>query len=44
VVLTERLGVVSGAALLRVLARDASSGALGSVSIPLGRLSPGRQP
>jgi VWFA-related protein len=44
VVLTERLGIVSGATLLRVLARDASSGALGSVDIPLGRLSPGRQP
>jgi VWFA-related protein len=44
VVLTERLGIVSGATLLRVLARDASSGALGSVSIPLARLSPGRQP
>jgi VWFA-related protein len=44
VVLTERLGIVSGATLLRILARDASSGALGSVSIPLARLSPGRQP
>lgn len=44
VVLTERLGIVSGAALLRVLARDASSGALGSVSIPLARLSLERQP
>jgi VWFA-related protein len=44
VVLTERLGIVSGATLLRVLARDASSGALGSVSIPLARASPGRRP
>jgi len=36
--LTERLELAPGASLLRVLARDIPSGALGSVSIPLSRV------
>jgi VWFA-related protein len=36
-VLTDRLEVVPGASLLRILVRDVPSGALGSVSIPLDR-------
>jgi len=36
-VLTDRLEVVPGATLLRILVRDVPSGALGSVSVPLNR-------
>lgn len=43
-VLTDRLEVVPGATLLRILVRDVPSGALGSVSITLQRVWPGRNP
>jgi hypothetical protein len=40
--LTTRLQLAPGASLLRILLRDMASGALGSVSIPLSRVLPGR--
>jgi len=43
-VLTDRLEVVPGAILLRILVRDVPSGALGSVRITLQRIWPGRHP
>lgn len=39
-VLSEHLEMNPGTSLVRVLVRDVASGALGSVSIPLSRLSP----
>jgi len=43
-VLTDHLEVVPEATLLRILVRDVPSGALGSVSITLQRVWPGRHP
>lgn len=43
-VLTDRLEVVPGATLLRILVRDVPSGALGSVSVTLPPVWPGRHP
>ena len=38
-ILTERIELVPGVAMLRLLVRDVRSGALGSVSVPVSRLS-----
>lgn len=42
ILLIERLDLAPDASLLRILARDVNSGALGSVSIPLSRVEPRR--
>jgi hypothetical protein len=40
VTVTRNLPAVEGAAKLRIVVRDANSGAIGSISVPLGKLFP----